>query len=86
MGCQADWPFVPRTSETHCVVGGYPNERVACTAERYANTDDEVASHARHVCSNPHNHGTWERRFAEEYLLVRNEHKNLIAAVKAREP
>ena len=32
MGCQAKWPVHHRWHE---VVGGYPHERVACTADRY---------------------------------------------------
>lgn len=38
MGCQARWPVHHRA---HTVVGGYPHERVACTADRY---DDEIAA------------------------------------------
>lgn len=49
MGCQAGWPLVLRQAHgarpqvigmdgsyyVHTVVGGYPHESVACTADRY---------------------------------------------------
>lgn len=41
MGCQAGWPMVRPGS--HAVVGGYPHERVGCTAERYGANSADLA-------------------------------------------
>jgi hypothetical protein len=38
MGCQSGWPLkwhAVGAPAYHCVVGGYPGERVACTKEKY---------------------------------------------------
>ena len=42
MGCQAGWPL-DMPLGWHQVQGGYPGERVSCTADRYVSEDGVVA-------------------------------------------
>ena len=46
MGCQAGWPLDPKSIKyaTHLVQGGYANERVSCTKDRYAKAEVAKAS------------------------------------------